>query len=66
MYSDLSHGRGVLYPCPRCNQTALYQSKPDLFRCIRCGFRKNLADEQNGLPLLGIAITVFIFLVLFL
>lgn len=66
MYSDLSHRRGVLYPCPRCNQTALYQRKPDLFRCIGCGFRRNLADEHSGLPLLVIAITIFIFLVLFL
>ena len=63
MYSDFSHHKGGVYPCPRCNQLALYQRKPDIFRCIGCGFRRNLADNHSGLAPLAMAIMILIFLV---
>lgn len=66
MYSDCSHyHQDRVYPCPRCNRFALYQRRPDVFRCIGCGFKKNISSNDGVAPVFA-AIMIILFFFFFL
>jgi ribosomal protein L37AE/L43A len=51
MHSQSFHQYGKLHTCPDCHRQSLAQPSPVLYKCLKCGFRRNISRHNAELPL---------------